>query len=201
MRADQRDSGSAVQYRPSARPPVRLSGGFTLIEVLVGLAVASMLVLLAHGIFSAGVDGSQRLQSARHSLDREQGRHRLLTSAFLSLEIGSGGAEFDGRPQQLSFSAWIPTADGWFERSGVTLTVTDGRLVAAMTPDPPIVLLDSLASGRFDYLLELGAGSRWVQEWVSPVSAPLAVRVRLTRKGPLGHLESDTTIYLIKARG
>jgi prepilin-type N-terminal cleavage/methylation domain-containing protein len=183
------------------RAPGRRAKGFTLVEVLIALLVASMMALLAHGIFSAAVAGSERLQSARRSLDREQGRHRLLTAAFLSTEIGTEGAAFDGRPQQMSFSAWMPTADGWFELSRLDLTVKDGRLVMAMPPKPPLVLLDSVASGRFDYLLELGADSRWVQEWVSPVSAPLAVRLRFTRKDRFGHLESDTTMYLIKGRG
>jgi hypothetical protein len=147
------------------------------------------------------VSGSQWLQSARHSLDREQGRHRLLTATFLSLEIGGEGAAFDGRAQQLSFSTWLPSGDGWFERRQVTLAVNDDRLVATMPPEPPLLLLDSLATARFDYLLELGSDARWVEEWVSPVSAPLAVRLRLIRKREPGHFVGDTTVYLIKARG
>jgi len=66
-----------------------------------------------------------------------------------------------------------------------------------------IVLADSLRDAAFDYLLEPGARARWVREWVSPVSAPLAVRLRiayLPRTASTAH-HADTLLLLIKERG
>ncbi len=94
--------------------------------------------------------------------------------------------------------------DGWFERRQVTLGAEQGRLRAIVTPGTPIALFDSLTDVQFDYLLEPGAESRWVREWVSPVSAPVAVRMRVTRAG-CGRQGAgcvmDTLLFLIKERG
>ena len=54
-----------------------------------------------------------------------------------------------------------------------------------------------MRSVRFDYLLVPGADARWVMEWHSQVSAPLAVRVTLSHTGG----EVDTMLYLVKPRG
>jgi hypothetical protein len=66
----------------------------------------------------------------------------------------------------------------------------------ADTDHGPIGLQQGVREVDFDYLLEPGAESHWVREWVSPVSAPLAVRIRLTRNTGV-----DTTVMLIKGRG
>src|SRR5438105_2612900 len=108
-----------------------LKPGFTLVELMVALAIAGLVVLTAHRLFAAA---------------------------------GDAGRTFPG------------------ER---------------------IALADSIASLDFDYLLEPGAESRWVRVWVSPVSAPLAVRMRVERpgKGEGGRVVTDTLLFLIKERG
>ena len=64
--------------------------------------------------------------------------------------------------------------------------------------------MDSGTDLQFDYLLEPGAESRWVREWVSPVSAPVAVRMRIAKAG-CGKRDAgcvvDTLLFLIKERG
>ena len=95
----------------------------------------------------------------------------------------------------MTFSSRLPTEYGWAERRAVTLGVDGGQFTGRPGADAPIVL--ARATGvAFDYLLEPGADSRWVGTWSSPVSAPLAVRVRLSHDGGV-----DTALYLIKGRG
>ena len=63
---------------------------------------------------------------------------------------------------------------------------------------------DSVTDLEFDYLLEPGAESRWVKEWVSPVTAPVAIRLRVTtgrESGDGGRVVTDTLLFLIKERG
>jgi prepilin-type N-terminal cleavage/methylation domain-containing protein len=188
--------------RPSARPPVRRTTGFTLVEVLVSLVIAGTAALLAHGLFSAAVQGSAQLRAARHALDRGSNLRRFLTSAFLSIEVGADGAgSFVGHSDRVRFATWLQTADGWFERRDIVLSLQAGRLFATMSSEPPLVLSDSVVTLGFDYLLEPGTEARWVSEWISPVSAPLAVRIRITRRPDGATLVGDSTIYLIKARG
>jgi len=178
--------------------------GFTLIEVLVALTIGSVVVLVAHQLFAALAGQAKTLTEARANLDRSANARRWLDAAFLSVDVGTEGASgFEGRADRATFSAWLLTPDGWFERRVVTIERGDGWLVASITPGTPIPLMDSVRNVSFDYLLEPGAESRWVTEWVSPVSAPVAVRMRAVRpgKGEGGGPVVDTLLFLIKERG
>jgi hypothetical protein len=50
----------------------------------------------------------------------------------------------------------------------------------------------------FDYLASYGSASAWVQEWHSPVSAPVAVRLRLRRDSAAA---VDTLLFIVGPRG
>lgn len=179
--------------------------GFTLIEVLVALTIGAVVVLLAHQIFGAIAAQGHTLAEARATLDRSSNARRWLAATFLSLDVGTeGAAGFDGRADHVAFSAWLLTPDGWFERRQVALGRNDTRLVATFTPGTPLSLMDSVADVQLDYLLEPGAESRWLREWISPVSAPVAIRLRLERLGNVQRATGngvDTLLFLIKERG
>ena len=178
--------------------------GFTLVELMVTLAIAGLVVLTAHRLFAAAGDAGRTLRTARAALDRQGNARRWLAATFLSLDVGSDiTVSFEGRPDHVVFSAWELMSDGWFERRRVSLERVGQHLVAQALPGEPIALADSIASLGFDYLLEPGAESHWVREWVSPVSAPLAVRMRVKRpgKGEGGRAVTDTLLFLIKERG
>jgi prepilin-type N-terminal cleavage/methylation domain-containing protein len=176
--------------------------GFTLIEVLVALVIATMLGLMAHQVFAAAVEGSAVLERGRRALDYTSNAHRFLAAAFLSLEVGVDEAgPFEGDPDEVCFASWLQTPDGWPEREAAALRVEDHRLVMVVASAPPLVLADSVAELHLDYLLEPGSKASWVREWHSSVSAPLSVRLRLTRRAADGSVAIDTAIYLVKARG
>src|SRR5260370_40495571 len=176
--------------------------GFTLIEVLVALTIGGVVLLAAEGIFSGVASGSRQLMAARERLDREANGRRWLKSAFLSLEVGQASVGgFEGRVDRLRFSAWQLAPGGWYERRQIELSRVNGRLLASLG-DAPLVLGDSVADVAFEYLIEPGVASRWVREWISPVSAPLAVRIRVTtgrERTTRGVV--DTLLFLIKERG
>ncbi|HEV8197334.1 MAG TPA: prepilin-type N-terminal cleavage/methylation domain-containing protein [Gemmatimonadales bacterium] len=171
------------------------SGGFTLVEVLIAMVIGSLVVLLAHQLFATASDGTRRLEAARMRLERERLAARWLESAFLSLEAGGKDGSFEGHPHTVSFTTWLTQPGGWLEPRAVLIRVIDSSL-RADTDHGPIGLQQGVREVDFDYLLEPGAESHWVREWVSPVSAPLAVRIRLTRNTGV-----DTTVMLIKGRG
>jgi|SRR5437870_3174133 len=184
---------------------VRDRRGFTLVEVLVALTIGAVIVLLAHQLFAGVADRGRTLTLSRTALDRTANARRWLGATLLSLDVGTDGASgFEGRPDHAAFTAWLLTPDGWFERRVVSLAGQDDRLVATVTPGQAIALMDSIGDVAFDYLLEPGEESRWVREWVSPVSAPVAVRMRVTRargRGEGGRVVTDTLLFLIKERG
>ena len=200
-------AGASLRTRSRAEPALqgRDPRGFTLIELLVALTIGALVVLVAHQLFAAVAERGRTLIVARTALDRAVNARRWLAATFLSLDVGTDGAGgFDGQPDHAAFSTWLLTPDGWFERRQVTLSADQGQLRAAVTPGAPIALVDSVTDVQFDYLLEPGAESRWVREWVSPVSAPVAVRMRIAKAGcemrDAGCVV-DTLLFLIKERG
>ena len=200
-------AGASLRTHPRAEPALQGGDrrGFTLLEVLVALAIGGIVALLAHQLFGAVVVHGRTLTEARTTLDRVSNARRWLEATFLSLDVGTDGASgFEGRPDHAVFSAWLLTSDGWFERRQVALRWDTGRLRATVTPGTPIALMDSVADVEMDYLLEPGADSRWVREWVSPVSAPLAVRMRVTLgrvTWDVDRVDVDTLLFLVKERG
>jgi prepilin-type N-terminal cleavage/methylation domain-containing protein len=169
--------------------------GFTLIEVVIGLTLSALVVLLAHRIFTGVVDGAQTLQAARTGLDREANARRSLNEMFGSLDVGTEGAGgFAGHPQRVEFTSWQRVPHGWLERRRVVLGVEGVMLVARS--DVSIALQDSVTGVEFDYLLEPGADAAWVREWISPVSAPVAIRMRIQRAAAI-----DTLLFIVGPRG
>lgn len=190
--------------RPPTRP-YRPTAGSTLVELLVALAVAGLALVLAGRLFGVAAEGSDRVETGRVALDHESNARRWLAVAFGNLDVGTDGAgAFEGGPSSVSFSTWLETADGWLERRPVTCRLRDGRLIAD-AGGRTVVLADGVSEAAFDYLLEPGADTRWVRGWSSAVSAPLAVRVRLTRRSggrrSMGPMVRDTMLYLIRERG
>jgi len=179
--------------------------GFTLIELIVALTIGAVVVLLAHQLFAAVADRGKSLMAARTALDHTANARRWLDAAFLSLDVGTDGASgFEGRADHVLFTTWLLTPDGWFERRTVSLARQDEQLVATVTPGLAIALIDRIDDVGFDYLLEPGADSKWVREWMSPVSAPVAIRMRLTRERWVRDETPaivDTLLFLIKDRG
>ncbi|MGH7528904.1 MAG: PulJ/GspJ family protein [Gemmatimonadales bacterium] len=192
-----RDPGTALRERVVVhRAHASACGphGFTLIEILVALTIASLVVAAAHRIFSGVADGAKSIGVAREELDRSANARRWLKATFLSLE-----PPFEGRADRVSFTAWQLGAGGWLEPHPIELRREGDRLTAHRTA-APLVLFEGVGDLAFDYLLDPGANSKWVREWISPVSAPLAVRLRLGRGTGEGR-RVDTLLFLVKERG
>ena len=89
---------------------------------------------------------------------------------------------------------------GWFEQTPTHL-VQAGSHFLGTTGAESLQLADSVSDVAFDYLLDPGADTKWVREWISPVSAPLAVRVRIAGCGRRDVACVDTLLFLVKERG
>lgn len=168
--------------------------GFTLIEVTVALTLGAAVVLLAHRLSSGVLDGTRRLQEARATLDREINARRWLAEAFGALDVGGEAGGFTGRPHRVQFATWQRTVDGWLAPQRMVIALAGDTLL--LRGDTHVPLVRSVTAVDFDYLLEPGANAVWVREWVSPVSSPLAVRLRITRTAGV-----DSLLFLIGARG
>ena len=80
--------------RPDAANATHGPLGFTLIEVMVALALSALVVLLAHRMLTGVADGATRLTEARRALDREANARRWLVAAFGSLDAGQADGSF-----------------------------------------------------------------------------------------------------------
>src|SRR6266849_3003635 len=159
---------------------MRRSLGFTLIEVLVAFTVAGIVKLLARGGYRGVLDGATRMTDERAALDREANAQRILSEAFGSFEVCNEMGGFVGRPDRVEFIAAQMTAKGWLAPRRVILAQFTDTLAAVGDGGERLNIETGISSLRFDYLLEPGANTRWVREWISPVSAPLVVRMRVT---------------------
>lgn len=175
--------------------------GFTLIEVLVALAAGGVVVLLAHQLCVGVLASAQRLEKARAVLDRAANARRWLTEAFGSLAVGEKSEGFAGGAEAVHFGTWLLTASRGFVPATIDLGARSGRLVASVGGGRSVVLEQNVDRVDFDYLVDPGANARWGREWVSRMSAPLAVRMRLARGGDGGPQGADTLLFLIGPRG
>ena len=185
----------------------RDSGGFSLLEVLLAVILLALLMAGAYsGIHAAAnamrageaaIDRADRLRTApdflRHQLTR------IMPLAWANDQTKGTSYIFEGSKDRMRFVAPMP---GYLSRGGPyveTLELVSGRdglqlrfddvmlngfdIDKAKTRDQdPIVLLDRISSGRFEYraLDEQGKLGNWSSDWSDPATTPLMVRIELT---------------------
>lgn len=169
--------------------------GFTLVEVVVALALAALVVLLAERLFGATSDTIAALEGTSEQLTREGNGRRLLGSLLGSLDISPPDGLFRGGQDRLECSVWSPQPSGWPRRMRVTFLASEGAFQVAF-PQQTIALLHDVRAVELDYLLHAGANEAWVRAWESPASAPLGIRLRLSRADRV-----DTLLVYVGPRG
>lgn len=169
--------------------------GFTLVEVLLAMVTGAVVALLAHEIFRSVTDTRQTLLAAGAEDDVRAQARRWLTGALRSCRVGPDST-FEGHTTEATFTTVLPVGPGRLEPSRVKLFVGSRGLALAGAATGSILLDPSAVSLRLDYLHELGSQAAWSAEWVSPVSAPTAVRLRIGRTTAGGE-EVDTLLFLL----
>jgi len=171
--------------------------GFTLIEVLVALALGSLVVLMAHQAFGAAQDLRDRLDTSIERHERAMRVREYLTLMFVNLEIGTPTATgFEGAPERAAFTSRVARTTGDDAPVRIEVRVEGGWLFAVAGGDT--LRLERCDRGGLDYLPALGAATPWVREWHSPVSAPVAARLRVAR---MDGAAVDTLLFLIGTGG
>ncbi|MGY4494922.1 type II secretion system protein GspJ [Pseudomonas sp. TE3610] len=178
----------------------RLAEGFTLLEMLVSLALLAVLMGLlgtaligANRALAKGERFSQQLEQMRASQNFLQ---RALQGALpVGLDNDEQARVFDGEPQRLVFAAGLDSALGGgiqihtVELVQHTLQVHFTQLLRGeLKPwGQPQVLLDNVRDLHLSYRGrdERGRATAWLPRWPWPTRLPQAVRIELAHGGPV----------------
>lgn len=171
--------------------------GFTLIEVLIAIAIAGSIILTSRLLLDALTDDARRLVAHVARSDAEANAERVLRELVLRMEVGTDSARrFQGHERATRFTSWCDVPRGWQERCSVTLAL-DGEgpepvLAAALSTGELLVLRRGFAHGSLRYLGDAARGGTWFRSWGESITAPLAIGVVL---------DADTVILRIGERG
>ena len=171
--------------------------GFTLLEVVIALALGGVVILGAHALLDALADAAQRLPQDAAVSDRDENGERLLRALVGRLEVGTSlVTQFSGEPTAARFTTWCDVSSGWLERCDVVLAIEtegdSGTLVARFGNGSTIPLRRGFHRGALRYLNSPANGGEWFHSWGTGVTAPLALGIILDR---------DTLIVRVGERG
>jgi prepilin-type N-terminal cleavage/methylation domain-containing protein len=167
--------------------------GFTLVEVLVALTLATLGVAIAAGMIASSTDALDVMLAESRRVEAEAEGLLWLGDALLgAAPLTRAGEEFRGTSDNLRFRSTLPVSDGWTEPTSVEVVFERGRLMMR-TSSLTLEFADSLRSSAFDYLERVGSTSPWLSRWESATAAPIAVRWRREAAGGT----ADTTLFFI----
>lgn len=191
-------------------PGARARRGFTLLEVVVAIAVGSLVVLGAHEMIVGVADGADAIGRSARASDREANGDALLRQLLRDLEVGtSDAAHFAGDSATVRFSTWCAVPGGWPERCRAELSIASppgdatesgAAIVARLSTGESLRLAEGFSSARFLFLSDAALGGRWFTLWGEGITAPLAIGVAVER-AHAGAARADTLILRIGERG
>ena len=161
------------------------SSGFTLVEVLVALAVGSVVVLGAHGVFQTLIDHTDRTVATAMTADEDANGERLLRSLIGRIHMaGPGMFSVVGNEREVRFGTWCDTPSGWQERCNAVITVRPAEppnagvlITAILSPTDTVPLKTGMLVARLRYLEDASNGGRWNSAWQRRPDLPLAIGI------------------------
>lgn len=168
---------------------------FTLIEVVVTLAVGGGAIALAAALTRAAADESAA--AARHAVDAavDANGERLLRRLVGQMELPElTDSITGGDARAMLFSSWCDRPEGWQERCRVSLRIEreHGGIAVGLSSGESLEVLSRRGVGAFVYLRAPQHGGRWSERWISAMSLPPAIGIVVA---------GDTLILRIEERG
>ena len=179
----------------SAESPAS-KGGFTLLEVMVALVITAIVLLGGRTIVEQVGASAEHIAGTAADVDREANGDRLLRALIARASLPEPEHEFMGAAVGTRFTSWCEVPAGWLERCRISLGILQARgsgvLALQIDGGAVVVVRHGFRAGHFLYLLDPAHGGKWVSEWNSSVTTPMAVGVVL---------DGDTAILRLGERG
>ncbi len=162
------------------------SKGFTLIELIVAMAIMAMVMTVAFAGFRVGLNAWERGTKAANRLERRSTVERLIRR---QLPLAMSGELFQGTSDRLEFFSDYSLVDGPGDLRKVDYASDQGRFLYADLPfveyipgQPavrPSTVLAQFNRLSFEFLGEVDKKPAWITEWKTDDGIPPAMRVRL----------------------
>ncbi|MGI4797235.1 MAG: PulJ/GspJ family protein [Janthinobacterium lividum] len=161
-------------------------GGFTLLEILVGVAVLGLIIGVLYGGVSFALQAAQRQDAVLAKTGDYDAVNRALRRLIAEADPGGPGiVPLRGTPGRMTFSSRMPDGAGG-GAADMALGITGGTVVLRWTPRRPGRPLGPAPAAREAELLrgaqrvELSywGASGWRSEWVEAM-LPALVRLRV----------------------
>ena len=153
--------------------------GFTLIELVAGLALVGLVLAGIWGLLESTRDGGDRIAREAEGADRMANGERVLTSLFANADVSTDSVDrFVGDVAHAAFNTRCVVPQGWRETCRVQLLVSDaasGRDVAWVVDSVPHVLRHFDGQVELRYFGVVGAAEQWVNQWGRSIALPEAI--------------------------
>lgn len=169
--------------------------GFTLIEVVVALALGALAVALAAALTRSTADAAGRTSAHVSVAASESNGERLLRRLIGQMELSSrsDGANH-GDAQFLRFTSWCDDPRGWQERCAVEMQISAPAegIDVFLSSGERLHLMRGRGVQSFLFLRSPEHGGRWSDRWIDRLSVPPAVGVVIA---------GDTLLFRVEERG
>jgi general secretion pathway protein J len=195
--------------RPACRARER---GFTLVEVIVAVALTAAVVALLFAGIGIGFKGMARIESNADRLERRRQidfmLRRQIGAAYPASDARPTESTFGGTPEAVTFLALDGANGPGFYRVWLSLDATGGERRLVMTRQTVAagsvvgfdraVLARNVAEFRLSYygVAEPNEPPRWQESWKGRRWLPDLVRLHLTLADEPAHIHPDTVIRL-----
>ncbi len=158
----------------------RTKSGLTLVELICGLTVAGLVLAVALRMFSVLSEAVGRADDATLRAEQYRNGMRWLAERLRESSEPNDSQPFTGLATSMSFRVQR-TIDGIrSESERVDVAVDSLNRWVAWRRGRPLVLRGNVDSVKIDYLGSRGLDARWHASWISTITRPLGVRIRLT---------------------
>ena len=170
-----------------------------LVEMLVGLAVAAVVLALAARMTVVITVSVNRVKDAQVSQSERWNGVRLLAELLRGAALPTDSQPFVGLHSSLTFDRISSEQTVWPSRDRLQLTVDEAGRLSAQALASFVLIRSEVLRLEIDYLPARGLTSTWRETWVSSVDLPAAIRFRLTQRWSTGAMV-DTVLMAVGTR-